>query len=197
MEIAMEQTKGKELTALNMIQLLLAGGSLAVAVWAVASDGFKSGTDTLFLVMVCLLLGLVFSIGPLMWAAQQGWISNPFNEEKADEDEHAHGGSNRENAVIWIALLAMTGVEVLLAYVQLNVTLMLIILMGLSIIKAALIVSYFMHMKFERLSFILTVVPILVALLCLFAIFFPDGSRVNKLRSTHVPSLEEQQKLEK
>lgn len=175
-----------------MVQALLAGGSLAVAVWAVATDGFKSGTDTLFLVMVCLLLALVFSIGPMMWAAQQGLISNPL---AADESE-AHGG-NRENAVVWIALLVLTGIEVLLAYVHLDITLMLIILMGLSIIKAVLIIAYFMHMKFEKMSFILTIVPILVVLLCLFVVFFPDGMRVKNLRSTQVPSLEEQKAAEK
>lgn len=188
----MEQTKNREIAVLNMVQALLAGGSLAVAVWSVVTDQFKSGTDTLFLVMVCLLLALVFSIGPMMWAAQQGFIANPL----ASDQSEAHGG-NRENAVVWITLLALTGIEVFLAYKQLNLTLMLIILMGLSIIKAVLIVAYFMHMKFERMSFILTIVPILVVLLCLFVVFFPDGMRVKNLRSTQVPSLEEQQKMEK
>ncbi|HEY7545926.1 MAG TPA: cytochrome C oxidase subunit IV family protein, partial [Blastocatellia bacterium] len=138
------------------------------------------------------LLALVFSIGPMKWAADLGLISNPL---AADQSE-AHGG-NRENTVVWISLLGLTGIEVFLAYVHLNITLMLIILMGLSIIKAVLIVSYFMHMKFEKMSFILTIVPILVVLLCLFVVFFPDGMRVKNLRSTQVPSLEEQQKAEK
>jgi cytochrome c oxidase subunit 4 len=188
----MEQTKDREIAVLNMIQAVLAGGSLAVAAWTIATDKFKSGTDTLFLVMVCLLLALVFSIGPMKWAASQGLIANPF---AADQSE-AHGG-NRENAVVWIALLVLTGIEVFLAYKQLNLTLMLIILMGLSIMKAALIIAYFMHMKFEKLSFILTIVPILVVLLCLFVVFFPDGARVKNLRSTQVPSLEEQKAAEK
>ena len=54
--------------------------------------------------------------------------------------------------------------------------------MGASIIKAALIVAYFMHLKFERLSLILTIVPTLVVLLCLFAILFPDGFRLRTMR---------------
>jgi cytochrome c oxidase subunit IV len=60
---------------------------------------------------------------------------------------------------------------------------MLIILMGASIIKAALIVAYFMHLKFERLSLILTIVPTMVVLLCLFAILFPDSFRLHNMRS--------------
>ena len=54
--------------------------------------------------------------------------------------------------------------------------------MGLSIIKAALIVAYFMHLKFERLSLILTIVPMLVVCICLLFVFFPDSFRSAGLR---------------
>ena len=94
----------------------------------------------------------------------------------------AHGGSNRENVIVWGGLLALTAMEVFLAYIQLNRTLMVIILMGSSIIKAALIVAYFMHLKFERLSLIMTIVPTIVVLLCLFAVLFPDSFRLHNLR---------------
>jgi len=64
---------------------------------------------------------------------------------------------------------------------------MLIILMGASIIKAALIVAYFMHLKFERLSLILTIVPTIVVLLCLFSILFPDSFRLHNMRPVEPP----------
>ena len=60
---------------------------------------------------------------------------------------------------------------------------MLTILMGLSIIKAALIVAYFMHLRFERLSLVLTLVPMLVVCICLLLIFFPDSFRLHKMRT--------------
>jgi cytochrome c oxidase subunit 4 len=60
--------------------------------------------------------------------------------------------------------------------------LMLTILLGLSIIKAALIIAYFMHLKFERLSLILTLVPMLVICICLLFVFFPDSFRSVGLR---------------
>jgi len=182
----MEQSKEKETTIINLLLAAMAVGTLAVAGWDIATSQFKGGTDDLFLIMVCLLLALLFAINPLIWAYRKGWISNPLAsvEDEVIEDAHeAHGGSNRENVIIWGVLLGLTAIEVFLAYIQLNLTLMLIILMGLSIIKAALIVAYFMHLKFERMSFILTVVPVLVVLLCLFYIFFPDSTRVDKLRS--------------
>ena len=73
---------------------------------------------------------------------------------------------------------------------------MLTILLGLSIIKAALIVAYFMHLRFERLSLVLTLVPILVVCICLLMVFFPDSfrSKNNRYRfesSTQTEAAEE------
>jgi cytochrome c oxidase subunit IV len=195
----MEQAKEKEFKRLNLLLAVLAAGCLAVAGWEVATSRFRGGTDDLFLIFTCLLLALVFAINPLIWAYSKGWIANPFRSEIDEGIAHAeaaheeHGGSNRENTFIWGGLLVLTAVEVGLAYIHFfGPTMMLIILMGLSIIKAALIVAYFMHMKFERLSFVLTIVPILVVLLCLFGIFFPDSNRINKFRSP-APAAQETQ----
>ena len=58
---------------------------------------------------------------------------------------------------------------------------MLTALIGLSIIKAALIIAYFMHMKFERLSLFLTLFPMLVLCILLLFITIPDASRILEL----------------
>ena len=185
----MVDSKQREVTTLNMILLGLAVLSLGVAVWDVFSDRFRGGTDDVFLVLVCLMLALLFAIPPLMWAHANGMLKNPFAEEAVAEGglemevaHGEHGGSDRQNIYVWGVLLGLTAFEVFLAYIQINLTLMLIILMGASIIKAALIIAYFMHLKFERLSLILTIVPTLVVLLCLFAILFPDSFRLHNLR---------------
>jgi cytochrome c oxidase subunit 4 len=60
---------------------------------------------------------------------------------------------------------------------------MLTILMGLSLVKAALIIAYFMHLRFERLSLVLTIVPALAVCICLLMIFFPDSFRSKNLRT--------------
>ena len=97
---------------------------------------------------------------------------------------HEHSGGNaRLFLFVWLWLIALTGFEVFLGYEHINLTLMVIIVMGLSIIKAALIMAYFMHLKFERLSLILTVVPAMVVCISLLAIFFPDGIRALTLRA--------------
>jgi cytochrome c oxidase subunit IV len=96
------------------------------------------------------------------------------------EDHFA--GTNKLFVSVWIWLLVLTAIEIFLGYKPMALHFMLTILLGLSIIKAALIVAYFMHLKFERLSLILTVVPMLVICICLLFVFFPDSFRASGLR---------------
>ena len=101
----------------------------------------------------------------------------------AHAEEHEHfAGSNKLFISIWGWLLILTLIEIVLAYRPMAIHFMLTILLGLSIIKAALIVAYFMHLKFERLSLILTIVPMLVICICLLFVFFPDSFRSHGLR---------------
>ena len=101
----------------------------------------------------------------------------------ADAEPHEHfAGSNRLFISVWVWLLAITGFEVFLGYIHLPVIYMLVILMGASIVKAALIVAYFMHLRFERLNLILTIIPALVVAICLLLVFFPDSFRSKELR---------------
>src|SRR5262245_29783129 len=106
----------------------------------------------------------------------------------AHAEPHEHfAGSNRLFISVWLWLLLLTGFEVFLGYIRLPIVYMLVILMGASIIKAALIVAYFMHLRFERLNLILTIVPALVICICLLLMFFPDSFRSKELRSTGPP----------
>lgn len=104
------------------------------------------------------------------------------------EAEHEHfAGSNKLFISVWVWLLVLTGIEVFLGYVHLDIRLMLTILIGLSVIKAALIVAYFMHLRFERLSLVLTLVPMLVICICLLLVFFPDSFRSRDMRYKVAP----------
>jgi cytochrome c oxidase subunit IV len=92
-------------------------------------------------------------------------------------------GHHKTFVIVWAWLLALTGVEVFLAYLRLAPVLMLTILVGLSLIKAALIVSYFMHLRFERLGLFLLLVPAMVFCICMMLImFFPDSVRLLHMR---------------
>jgi cytochrome c oxidase subunit IV len=197
----MQQTtgKGREIKVLNLVLMGLAGLCVLVALWALVEDGFKAGTDDLFLILTCLMLALLFAAPVFFWARSTGMLHSMFGIDDEPEPaaevahgvehaEHAHAGTNKGNVIVWGGLLGLTAVEVFLAYIRIDPLLMLIILMLLSIVKAALIVAYFMHLKFERLSLVLTIVPTLIVLFCLFAIFFPDSNRAHKLRTLPEPA---------
>jgi len=96
--------------------------------------------------------------------------------------EHAPEASSMTFAKVWLVLLAMTGVEIFLAYEQLPTLYMLTILVGLSVIKAALIIAYFMHLKFERLSLFLTLFPMLIVCILLMLTFLGDALRLPGMR---------------
>jgi cytochrome c oxidase subunit 4 len=102
---------------------------------------------------------------------------------------HAHAVESHREAPastfvwVWVWLVAITSIEVFLAYEHLRPELMLTILLGLSVIKAALIMSYFMHLKFEKLSLVFWLVPALVfCISMMLIIFFPDSGRLLHMR---------------
>jgi cytochrome c oxidase subunit IV len=60
---------------------------------------------------------------------------------------------------------------------------MLSILMFLSVIKAALIIAYFMHLRYEQPSLFVTLIPALVFILIMMTVIFADSSRLAHMRS--------------
>jgi cytochrome c oxidase subunit 4 len=189
-----ELTKRQDII-LNVLCVVVAVAFLALAVINVFDAGDFFTIDSLFLTTVALLLAGVFMINPLYWMYTNGMLKNPFVVE-GDAGAAAHDihfeGTNRLFISVWGWLLLLTGVEVFLGYEHLPLRLMLTIVMGLSLVKAALIVAYFMHLRFERLSLFLTLVPMLVVCICLFLILFPDSFRARNLRyqSQGTPSSE-------
>ena len=83
---------------------------------------------------------------------------------------------------VWGALLVMTAIEVYLTYQNMPPVKMLTILMALSLIKAALIIGFFMHLKFEvsRMRWI-TMCAVAGCLILMTIFFFPDAFRILRL----------------
>src|SRR5437870_5084164 len=190
-----ESSGKREQSLLNIVCFVAAGLFLALVVYNLFAAGSVISTDGLFFTVVPLFLALCFLVVPGMdmlakrKAAKALEASGETAEGAAHISAHAEpveevhfAGSNRLFLSIWFWLLLLTGFEVFLGYVRLPVVYMLVILMGASIIKAALIVAYFMHLRFERLNLILTIVPALVICICLLLVFFPDSFRSQGLR---------------
>ena len=97
-------------------------------------------------------------------------------------DAQAHGGTTKLFAWVWVWLVVITGVEVFLAYKHLPAVTMLLLLIGLSVVKAALIMSYFMHLRFEKASLVWALIPATLFCIGMMTLIFPDGIR---LRDSH------------
>ena len=80
---------------------------------------------------------------------------------------------------VWGALLLMTAGEVFLTYQNMQPVKMLTILLGLSFVKAALIIGCFMHLKYEasRMKW-LTMTSVVMCLILMTIFFFPDAFRI-------------------
>jgi cytochrome c oxidase subunit 4 len=100
------------------------------------------------------------------------------------EHTEGHGGGTRLYVLVLTYLVVITALEVFLAYEQLfSINTMLGLLMALSLVKAGLIMAYFMHLRFERMNLILSLVPSVVIVITLLFVFFPDGYRALNLRA--------------
>jgi caa(3)-type oxidase subunit IV len=92
-------------------------------------------------------------------------------------EQHRHHGM-AQFFWVWGVLLVITGIEVYLGYQNMEPVRMLTILMGLSIVKAAMIIGYFMHMKFEISRMKWITMSALVFCLAMMMVFFPDAFRI-------------------
>lgn len=99
--------------------------------------------------------------------------------QKAAEEQRHH--SKGTFFWVWGVLLILTGIEVYLAYQNMNLVRMLTLLLGLSIVKAALIIGYFMHMKYEISRMKWITMSSLTICLVLMCIFLPDAYRIVEL----------------
>ncbi|HEY6231735.1 MAG TPA: cytochrome C oxidase subunit IV family protein [Pyrinomonadaceae bacterium] len=179
---------------LNLICLIGAALFLALVAYNLFASGSVISTDGLFFTVVPLVLALSFLAVPGMdmWkkrkAAKAAEAEGETTAQAVVEVEEVHfAGTNRLFLSVWVWLLVLTGFEVFLGYIRLPVVYMLVILMGASIVKAALIVAYFMHLRFERVNLVLTIVPAVVIAICLLLVFFPDSFRAKNLRYAAPP----------
>jgi len=100
-----------------------------------------------------------------------------------EHTEHTETAGTRVISAVWFSLLGLTIVEVMLAYRQLPLQTMFGILMVLSVCKAALIVAYFMHLRYEQRSLFVTLIPALVFVLLMMTVIFHDSSRLAHMRT--------------
>lgn len=187
-----------ETLLLLALNLLLGAGCVFAVLRQTPQDVLT--LDGLFLSISCMVLAMVFFLNGY-WTLRSQELSPllqrllPKRKESAEPEAHpvvrkevplVHGAhsamGNRLVFTVWFWLVLITLVEVFLAYIKLGVITMLILLLGFSLVKAALIIAYFMHLRFEKRSLMWTLMPAMVVTICLLAVFFPDSFRLLELR---------------
>jgi cytochrome c oxidase subunit IV len=97
--------------------------------------------------------------------------------------ERLHGGSGVKSILfVWLVLLASTLLEVFVAYRHLAGAPTLVLLLILALVNGYFIVAFFMHLKDERRSLILTLVPATIYVLAMMTMLFPDGIRLHLMK---------------
>ena len=189
-----------ETLLLLALNLLLGAGCLFVVLRQTPQDFLT--LDGLFLSMACMVLALVFFLNGY-WTLRSQELSPLLQRlrrrKKESEEPEAHpvvrkevplrldhgahsAMGNRLVLTVWTWLVLITFVEVFLAYIKLGLTTMLTLLLAFSLVKAALIIAYFMHLRFEKRSLVWTLIPAMVVTICLLSVFFPDSLRLLELR---------------
>jgi cytochrome c oxidase subunit IV len=98
--------------------------------------------------------------------------------------ETTHQPGYRLYWITWFALLVLTVVMIFVGYAAIPRMAIITLLLAFMVVKLVLIGGYFMHLRYERLSLILTiVVSILFVAACLYALIAIDGMRILNLSS--------------
>ena len=97
--------------------------------------------------------------------------------------EHSETAGSKVIFSVWFGLLGLTLCEVVLAYRALPLVTMFVLLMVLSVLKAGLIIAYFMHLRYEQPSLFATVIPAFIFVMGMMTVIFADSTRLAHMRS--------------
>jgi len=83
---------------------------------------------------------------------------------------------------VYVILLALSGVQIFLAYSKLDRNRLLAAFLAVAIFSAALAVMYFMHMIDERRSFFWSLIPATIFVLLMMNMIWSDSFRLLHMR---------------
>lgn len=93
--------------------------------------------------------------------------------------QEEHTGGYRIYLVTWFWLLVITLAELGIVFLRVPKIVLATALIIMALLKAGLIVAYFMHLRYERLSFVYAVlVPMVFLAAVLWTGVFPDALNV-------------------
>jgi len=84
--------------------------------------------------------------------------------------------------VVYVAILAISGVQILIAYSNIEASHMVFRMLALAIVQAALAITFFMHMKSEKRNLALFLLPATVFVLAMMNMIWSDSFRLLTMR---------------
>ena len=98
-----------------------------------------------------------------------------------EDSQKDHAGIGR-CIPVYIALLVLSGLQVVLAYSHLDRNRLLASMLAVAIFSAALAIMYFMHMADERRSFFWSLIPATLFVLLMMNMIWSDSFRLLHMR---------------
>ena len=91
-------------------------------------------------------------------------------------------GSVTTYLVVYVAILAISGLQILVAYSSVETASMLFRMLALAIVQAGLAITFFMHMKSEKRNLALFLLPATVFVLAMMNMIWSDSFRLLTMR---------------
>src|SRR5579885_1430945 len=88
------------------------------------------------------------------------------------------GGGVGKYLIIYVCILAIAGVQFVVAYQNIDTSQMLLRMLSLAIVEAGLAIMFFMHLWTEKRIFLLAVAIITLFVLASLQFSWPDSSRM-------------------
>ncbi len=90
--------------------------------------------------------------------------------------------SLKTDIIVYVCILALSGLQVVLAYQQAEGSRLLIRMLAVAVIQAGLGVSYFMHLREEKRSLRFALIPATIFVLLMMNMFWSDSFRLEHMR---------------
>jgi cytochrome c oxidase subunit IV len=84
--------------------------------------------------------------------------------------------------VVYVCILALSGLQILIAYENIDGSQMFLRMLLVAILQAGLAVTFFMHMKSEKRNLVLFLLPATVFVLAMMNMIWSDSFRLLNMR---------------
>jgi caa(3)-type oxidase subunit IV len=94
----------------------------------------------------------------------------------------SYSASLKTDIIVYICILALSGLQIVLAYQHAEGSQLLVRMLAVALIQAALGVTYFMHLRDEQRNLKFALIPATIFVLLMMNMFWSDSFRLEHMR---------------